>query len=124
MVAFIFLLLDASRRPNETVEKPFSRSETPCRALNNLLLGAEYAWDRVFHPLGGYWSAPKTQIFPILCAIAYNLHCTSTYALLRKVNRFMRLCTQMFAKTGPTIASRRAGLSLRQITMQASIGEL
>ncbi len=34
----------------------------------------------------------------ILCIIAYHLHFTSTFALLRKMNWFMRLCMQMFIK--------------------------
>jgi len=56
------------------------------------------------------WMLPKVCILPILCTIAYNLHCTSTLAFERRVNRFMRLWTQLLANTG----FRQAQPSARQ----------
>lgn len=99
-------------RANETVEKPnfAERSDLPGvrTARFRAVFRGQMPSYRGIRPPGGYWSAPNTQIFPILCTIAYNLHCTSTFALLRRVNRFIRFWAQMFAKTGSTIPSRRA----------------
>ena len=55
-----------------------------------------------------YVSAPNTWILPILWTRANNIHCTSTLRLERRVKRSMCLWTQMLAKTGSTIANRRA----------------
>jgi hypothetical protein len=63
---------------------------------------------RMFCPARDQWSAPKVWILPILCTRVNNRHCTSTLNLDRSVKRFMRLRTQMLAKTGSTTPSRLA----------------
>ena len=76
---------------NETVEKPFFAGRNTRSAPGSPLLGDRITLDGPIHAPGGYWSAPKAWIFPILCTSANNLHCTSTLDFERKVNRFMCL---------------------------------
>ena len=96
------------RRPTRLSKNHFSGAPLPAGGSwrDQILVLKTAGW--LFCLARGQWSAPNAWILPILCTRANNLHCTSTFNLDRSVKRFMRLCTQMLAKTGSTIPSRLA----------------